>query len=70
MLNVPFFYSVSRPLDLFKANKSPGDKTTKKRNKKTENVINSDFDSWTKGGLGKHNKRTDKRREVENGFRQ
>lgn len=39
ILNVPFFYSVSRPLD--KANKSPGDKTTKTQ--KTENVINSDL---------------------------
>lgn len=40
----PFFYSMSRSLDLCKAKKkSPGDKTTKKRNKKTENVINFDL---------------------------
>lgn len=51
MLNVPFFYSVSRPLDLCKANKSPGDKKTKKSNKKTENVINSDLILGLKGDL-------------------
>lgn len=73
-----FFYSVSRPLDLCKANKSPGDKkttkTTKKNNKekkqKNWKCHQLWLDSWTKEGLGKRNKGTDNRREVENGFRQ
>lgn len=72
MLNVPFFfffYSVSRPLDLCKANKSPWDEK-KKKTERTENVINSDLTLGLKGELGKQNKGTDKRREAENGLRQ
>lgn len=58
-----FFYSVSRPLDLCKANKSPGDKKTtkttkktKKRNKKTENVINFDLTLGLKRDLANETK--------------
>lgn len=51
-----FFYSVSRPLDLCKANKSPGHKKKKKnknkeKKQKTENVINSDLILGLKGDL-------------------
>lgn len=45
-------------------------KTRKKKTERTENVINSDLTLGLKGELGKQNKGTDKRREVENGLRQ
>lgn len=74
MLNVPFFffffYSVSQPLDLCKANKSTGRQNSKEKTQKTEDVINSDLILGLKRDLANKTARTDKRREVENGFRQ
>lgn len=52
----PFFYSVSRPLDLCKANRSPGDKKTNKKKKKQRKETKNWkchqlwLDSWTKKG--------------------
>lgn len=55
-----FFNSVSRPLDLCKANKSPSDKKKKKQKTKqrteTENVINSDLTLGLKGDLANKTK--------------
>lgn len=60
------FYSVSQPLDLCKASKSPGDKIKEEKNtgenknkektQKTENVINSGLTLGLKGDLANRTK--------------
>lgn len=69
MLNVPFFTLL---LDLLTYAKQTNHQETKQQRKKQKDwkCHQLGLYSWTKGGLGKHNKRTDKRGEVENGFRQ
>lgn len=65
----PFFTLL---LDLLTYAKQTNHQETKRQRKKQKDWKCHQLwlYSWTKGGLGKHNKRTDKGGEVENGFRQ